>query len=56
MTDEQIATLEALKERWQYVSKPYSLIGGDDVVLVTVSSKNAGVMTIGIEPDGHAHS
>jgi hypothetical protein len=56
MNEKQKKTLAVLQERWDFVSEPFGLIGEPEVVMVQVSNNGAGVMTIGIEPDGHAHS
>ena len=57
LTTKQDESLNVLKKHWEYVGKPYSLLGGNGCVMVEVGNNNGIIdMTIGIEPDGYRHS
>jgi hypothetical protein len=57
MTIEQIESVDLIKQRWDIVGDPQSIIGGDGAVCVKVESIETGYgMWIAIETDGHRHS
>lgn len=58
ITKQQEKAIEVLKNRWHYVSRPKSLPGSDDGVVVQVTSDSPWrvSMTLGIEADGYVHS
>jgi hypothetical protein len=57
MTIAQIESIDLIKQRWDIVGDPQSIIGGDGAVCVKVESIETGYgMWIAIETDGHRHS
>ncbi len=57
LTIKQTESLNKLRERWEYVGKPYPLLGSSDCAMVDVSdSKGRTSITFGIEPDGYYHT
>ena len=64
LTTKQEESLNVLKKHWEYVGKPYSLLGGNGCVMVEVGNGFKQVtggtycncFTVGIEPDGYRHT
>lgn len=55
-TDAQILKYAVQGKRWETVSLPYPLFGGDGCIMVDVTGAASGAMTLGIEKDGYTHS
>ena len=57
LTTKQEESLNTLRKCWEYVGKPYPLLGGNGCVMVGVSDVEGRTsITFGIEPDGYYHT
>ena len=56
LTDAQKESITLLKTRWEHVSNPCPLGGGDKCAMVVVTGENGSKMVLEIDEDGYTHS